>query len=136
MKVLTSLTSEYILLRDQRQGYHLANMEKSQFSEEYQKLRRELAQTGHICTGSITTVYSKCRKASCACAKKEEALHGPYNVWTRKVKGKTVTRNLTDKQAQLCRECIQNLRHVERVIEEMKTLTAKYIEDSKKDLNN
>ncbi len=111
-----------------------ANMGKGQFSDEYQKLRRELAQTAYICTGSITTVYSKCRKPSCACAKNEEALHGPYNVWTRKVKGKTVTRNLTDKQAQLCRECIQNLRHVERIIEEMKTLTAKYIEDSKKDL--
>ena len=109
-------------------------MKEMQFSEEYQKLRRELAQTGYICTGSITTVYSKCRRASCACAKKEEVLHGPYNVWTRKVKGKTVTRNLTDKQAQLCRDCIQNLRQVEKIIAEMKALTVKFIEDSKKDL--
>ena len=134
MKVLTLHNSEYILLGEHRQGYDLANMKKNQFSEEYKKLRRELAQTAYISTGSITTVYSKCRKPSCACAKKGGALHGPYNVWTRKVKGKTVTRNLTNKQAQLCRECIQNLRHVERIIAEMKTLTAKYIEDSKKDL--
>ena len=65
-------------------------------------------------------------------AKKEDVLHGPYNVWTRKVKGKTVTRNLTDEQAQLCRECVQNLRKVEEIIEQMKALTAEYIEDSKK----
>jgi len=134
MKVLTPFFSEYILLRDYCQEYYLANMKEMQFSKEYQKLRLELAQTGYICTGSITTTYSKCRKSSCACAKKEEALHGPYNVWTRKVKGKTVTRNLTDKQAQLCRECIHNLRHVEKIIVEMKALTAKFIEDSKKDL--
>ena len=109
-------------------------MKEMQFSEEYQKLRRELAQTGYVCTGSITTVYRKCGKSYCVCAKKEEAVHGPYNMWTRKVRGKTVTRNLTDGQAQLCRECIRNLRHVEKIIAEMKSLTAKYIEDSKKDL--
>ena len=108
-------------------------MKKVQFSEKYQELRRALAKTGYISTGSITTVYRKCGKLYCVCAKKEEVLHGPYNVWTRKVKGKTVTRNLTDKQTQLCKECVQNLRQLEGIIEEMKTLTAQYIEDSKKD---
>ncbi len=74
-----------------------------QFSDEYQKLRDQLTQTGYICTGSITTVYRKCGKSYCFCAKDENAVHGPYNVWTRKVKGKTVTRNLTDAQAELCK---------------------------------
>ena len=108
-------------------------MKNVRFSEKYQELRRQLAKTGYICTGSIGIVYRKCGKPYCVCAKKEEVLHGPYNVWTRKVKGKTVTRNLTEKQAQLCRECIKNLRQVEKIIEEMKTLTVQYIEDSKKD---
>jgi len=101
------------------------------FSQEYQRLKDQLAQTGYICTGSITTVYRKCGKSYCFCAKDESAMHGPYNVWTRKVKGKTVTRNLSDTQAQLCRECIQNLRHLEEIIEKMKGLTAKYIEEQR-----
>lgn len=104
---------------------------KGQFSEEYQKLRDQLAQTGYICTGSITTVYRKCGKPYCYCAKDKKAFHGPYNVWTRKVKGKTVTRNLTNTQAELCRECIQNLRQLEGIIKKMKELSVKYIEDQK-----
>ena len=67
----------------------------------------------------------------CYCAKDTEAVHGPYNVWTRKVKGKTVTRNLTNEQAELCRECIHNLRQLEGIIEKMKELTARYIEKQK-----
>ena len=105
--------------------------EKEQFSAEYQKLRDQIAQIGYMCTGSITTVYRKCGKPYCFCAKDEKGVHGPYNVWTRKVKGKTVTRNLTDAQAELCRECIRNMRKFEIIIEKMKELTAKYIEDQK-----
>ena len=104
---------------------------KEEFSEQYQRLREQLAKTGYICTGSITTVYRKCGKPYCYCAKDENAVHGPYNVWTRKVKGKTVTRNLTDAQAELCRECVRNLRQLEGIIEKMKELSVKYIEEQK-----
>ena len=104
---------------------------KEQFSDEYQELRDQLAQTGYITTGSITTVYRKCGKPYCFCAKDEKAVHGPYNVWTRKINGKTVTRNLTDTQAELCKKCIQNMRHLEATIDQMKKLTAKYIEEQK-----
>ena len=110
----------------------MRNMTDNQFSEQYQQLRLQLADTGYICTGSVCTVYRKCGKPYCACAKDKKALHGPYNAWTRKVKGKTVTRNLTDEQAHLCRECITNLRQLEDVIEQMKNLTVQYMEDSRK----
>ena len=133
MKDLTPVYYKYILLIANSQEYDVRNMKGIQFSEEYQELRHQLAQTGYICTGSISTVYRKCGKQYCVCAKNETVLHGPYNVWTRKVKGKTVTRNLTEDQTLLCRECIQNLRQVEKLIEKMKELTAKYIEDSKTD---
>ena len=104
---------------------------KEQFPEEYQKLIDQLKQTGYISTGSITTVYRKCGKSYCYCAKDKEAVHGPYNVWTRKVKGKTVTRNITDNQVELCRECIQNLRKLEGILEKMKDLSVRHIEEQK-----
>ena len=47
------------------------------------------------------------------------------------MKGKTVTRNLTDEQVRLCSECIQNLRNPESVIEKMKQLTVRHIEGLK-----
>jgi hypothetical protein len=104
---------------------------KEKFSEEYQQLKEQLAKIGYISTGSITTVYRKCGKPYCHCAKDKNAVHGPYNVWTRKVKGKTVTKNLTDTQAELCRECIQNLRRLEGIVEKMKELSVKHIEEQK-----
>ena len=104
---------------------------REQFSEEYRQLTAQLAKIGYICSGSITTVYKKCGKRYCHCAKDEHSLHGPYNVWTRKVKGKTVTRNLTDAQAELCRESIQNLRRLESIIEKMRKISVKHIEEQK-----
>ena len=104
---------------------------KDQFPEEYQKLRSQLAQIGYICTGSIMNKYLKCGRLYCRCVKENKAIHGPYNIWTRKVKGKTVTRHLTDTQTTFCRKCVQNMRRLESIIEKMKELTAKYIEEHK-----
>jgi len=57
-------------------------------------------------------------------------------VWTRKVKGKTVTRNLTDSQAELCREYIQNMRKLEIIIKKMKELTVKHIGERRQPLKS
>lgn len=77
------------------------------------------------------SVLHKCGNPKCACASNRKALHGPYNRWTRKVKGKTVTRTLTDLQADLCRGCIQNYRRLEGILDEMKGLSVLYIESKR-----
>ena len=100
-------------------------------AKRFQELRRQLAHIGFICTGSILPVYHKCGHPNCACATDKNALHGPYLRWTRKVDAKTVTRNLTERQAQMCREYIQNYRTVEEILEEMKKLTVIYLESQK-----
>ena len=61
----------------------------------------------------------------------EKAKHGPYCVWTRKVKGKTVTRTLTAEQAQLCKRCIEAMRELQKTIKTLKDLTVRYIENQK-----
>jgi len=96
--------------------------------KEFTELKRRLATTGYICTGSLMSLYHRCGKPYCACHRDQKALHGPYSVWTRKVQGKTVTRTLSSKQAELCRQCIQNMREIERIIERMKQLSVTYIE--------
>jgi hypothetical protein len=132
-RALTIRYCKYMLLIFIFQGRAPPDMKDDQFSERYQELRRQLADTGYVCTGSISTVYRKCGKSYCACAKNDRMLHGPYNAWTRKVKGKTVTRNLTDEQAVFCRQCISNLRRLEEIIDNMKALTAEYIETYRTD---
>lgn len=57
--------------------------------------------------------------------------HGPYHIWTRKEKGKTVTRSLSEKQARRCSLYIKNFKKVDSIIEEMKKITTQMIEHQK-----
>ena len=105
--------------------------EPQQLRQEFNQLKRRLARTNFICTGSLMSLYRRCGKPYCACQKDEKSLHGPYMVWTRKVQAKTVTRTLHAKQADLCKRSIQSMREVEAIIERMKELSAIYIESQR-----
>lgn len=102
-----------------------------QLRQQFNQLKRRLAKTSFICTGSLMSLYRRCGKPYCACQKDQKSLHGPYTVWTRKVQAKTVTRTLHIKQADLCRRSIQNMREVEAIIERMKELSVIYIESQR-----
>ena len=102
--------------------------QKNELGKEYQLLKQQIADIGFICTGSLMSVYQTCGNPRCPCGNDPKARHGPYNRWTRKVKGKTVTRTLTDEQASECRKCIENQRKLEEIIAEMKRLSVQFIE--------
>ncbi len=106
-------------------------MEKEGLQKKYRELAKQLSQIGYICKGSVLSVYVKCGKPYCRCKTDENAKHGPYTVWTRKVKGKTVTKYLSKKQANLCREYIQNSKKLESIIEEMRNLSVNILESEK-----
>lgn len=106
-------------------------MKNDNLMKSFAELRKQLAQTGFICTGSILSVFHKCGKPTCICATDKNVLHGPYLRWTRKVAMKTVTRNLSNHQTELCREFIQNYRRVEEILEQMKKLSVLYIESQR-----
>lgn len=106
-------------------------MEKDQSKQKYKQLLKGLSNIGYICRGTVMVLYLKCGNPNCRCKKDENAKHGPYNVWTRKVKGKTVTKYLSDEQAELCREFIQNSRKLDSIIKEMRNLSVRLIESEK-----
>jgi hypothetical protein len=106
-------------------------MEKDQLDKKYSELAKKLSQTGYICKGSVVELYLKCGKPYCRCKTDENAKHGPYTVWTRKVKGKTVTKYLSEKQAKLCRKYFQNSNRLESIVEEMRSISAKILESEK-----
>lgn len=103
-------------------------MKKKSIKKKFNELKKELVKTGFICTGSVFSVYQKCGKKSCSCATDKNALHGPYNRWTRKLKGKTISRTITDEQAEITRKYIENYRNLEKLLEKMKDITTQYIE--------
>lgn len=103
-------------------------MKKKLIKKNFNELKKELTKIGFICTGSVFKVYQKCGNKSCSCATDKNALHGPYNRWTWKIKGKTISRTITDEQAEITREYIENYRKLEKLLEKMKYLTTQYIE--------
>lgn len=98
---------------------------RSSLLKEYEQLKKELLSVGFICMGSVSAVYRECGKENCRCSDNPKFRHGPYSLWTRKIKGKTISRFLNDKNAQECKAWISNQRKLERIIKRMQELSKK-----------
>ena len=96
-------------------------------NQKYRTLTKQLANIGYICQGSIGIVYTRCGNDYCACAKNPHAKHGPYFMWTRKEKGKTVSKRLDKKQVTLLKSYMKNYNNLKNVIAVMKSLSEKSI---------
>lgn len=57
-------------------------------------LLKKLASTEDMRRGSITECYRRCGKPTCACTEPDHPGHGPYYAFTKKVNGKTKTKQL------------------------------------------
>jgi hypothetical protein len=87
----------------------------------YNALAEQLAKTGLILHGTITarSIESENDKGK---------IYGPYYQWTRKVHQKTVTVNLSQSQAKFYQQAIDNNRKMEKIINEMRSLSLKICE--------
>jgi len=108
-------------------------MKNDEYQKKYSLLKKQIEKIGFICTGSVFPALKTCGNPNCRCHKDENARHGPYNIWTRKVKAKTITRTLTDEQAKFCRECIQNMRKLEGLLTIMRDLSVQCVENYETD---
>ena len=95
------------------------------YQRRYRELAAELADLGYIAAGSITQRSTRCGTPSCRCHADPPQLHGPYWQWTAKVDGKTVTRRLTPREAELYQEWIRNDRRVRALLDQMRAVAAK-----------
>ena len=96
--------------------------------KKYEKLKKNLLNLGFLCVGSVSSVYRPCGKLNCRCHSDTEFRHGPYYQWTRKIKGKTVSRFLNEQDAQECLAWIANQRKLEAIIKEMQDLSKRAAE--------
>ncbi len=101
------------------------NKRMMEYLERYNALRVELQAVGFVCQGSIQTRSIQCGKASCSCHDDPDNRHGPYHYWTRKSRGKTVGLMLTDDELPLYREYIQNNRKLDRLLRQMRNVSAR-----------
>jgi len=70
------------------------------------QLATQLADPKPMRRGSLSVRTIKCSKPGCACAQDPKARHGPYQSLTHAVEGKTRSRFLTAKQAELVQQQI------------------------------
>lgn len=68
-----------------------------------QDRREPILEPRPIRRGSLSVRYIKCSKPSCRCASGGDARHGPYYSLTRTVGGNTVSRWLSEAEAQIVR---------------------------------
>jgi len=83
------------------------------------ELAAELDTVGFISPGSVVSRYTSCGKPGCRCLADPPQRHGPYYQWSRAVAGKTVSRRLTEVEAELYRGWIANRRRIEGLIAKM-----------------
>ena len=88
----------------------------------------QIADVGIIAAGSVTRRYTRCTSTGCQCNAAPPTPHGPYWQWTAKVNGKTVTRRLSAREAQLYQEWIGNDRRVRSLLAQIRTVDTKAAE--------
>jgi hypothetical protein len=96
--------------------------------QRFSTLKAALAEIGLFRRGSVQRRLMRCGKAGCRCQADPPKLHGPYYEWTRKVKGKTVTVRLTQEQAELMQQWIDNARRLEEIIADMESVSLRLTE--------
>jgi hypothetical protein len=93
-----------------------------QIEQRHRLLIRQIAEIGLVLRGTIGTYRTRCGNPRCRCATDSTARHGPYHIWTRKVRGKTVTRMLSAEQAARLRPWTQNMRKLDRLLKNLQDL--------------
>jgi len=96
----------------------------AEYDRRHRELAAQIAEIGIVAAGSVTRRYTRCTSAGCRCNADPPTPHGPYWQWTAKVNGKTVTKRLTDREAQLYREWIGNDRRIKTLLDQIRNVDA------------
>ena len=97
-------------------------------------LAGQLAEIDGVLPGSVVVRRMRCGKPGCACHDDPPTLHGPYIQWTRAVRGKTVTRYLSEEELARYQPWFDNARRLKEIAAkpEIASLHALEIEKSAK----
>ncbi len=84
----------------------------------------EIARLDFCLPGRLVQRTTRCGKANCGCHDDPARRHGPYPTWIRKVGDKTITRTLSESQAERYRPWFDNTRRLRQLVSELETLSA------------
>lgn len=93
--------------------------------KQYASIKARIREVGFICEGSLVERWTRCGKPNCCCRKDPAQKHGPYYQLSWKEKGKTVSRQLSQQDARLYEEWIENRRLLESIVGQMQAVSHK-----------
>lgn len=96
---------------------------------EAKRLGQAIAAIGFVLPGTLAQRSTRCGRAGCHCHADPPQLHGPYWLWTRKVRSKTVTRMLTDEQARDYQEWFDNAKTLRALTAELEALSLSVVQE-------
>ena len=93
-----------------------------------QRIVKAISEAQMALHGTVEVRRTRCGNKTCACHGQPPNLHGPYIVWTRKVKGKTVTRVLSEEQYADYKPLFENSRRLREQVADLHELTLEAVE--------
>jgi hypothetical protein len=94
------------------------------------QILEEIAALGYCLPGSLVNRSSRCGNPICRCHTDPIYRHGPYRSWTRKVAGKTVTRNLSDEQLERYQAWFDNDKRLRALVRQLEQLSITVIDQA------
>ncbi len=67
--------------------------------------------------------HIRCQNPRCRCHQNPPQLHGPYNAWTRKHNGRTITHNLTPEQTERYSRWFQDNQRLRQLTTQLQALS-------------
>lgn len=102
----------------------------SRYQADQAALAQALGEIGFALPGSLVARMTACGNPGCRCSGDPPQLHGPYLTWTRAVRGKTVTRNITEDQQRRYQVWFDNARRLHRLVRELESLSLAAFDDA------
>ena len=96
-----------------------------------QTLKTKMIKLDYVLIGTLLKRYKQCGKINCKCMKNKSHWHGPYYIWTRKEKGKTITKTLNKAQAQFVLKAFKNMMKLNKIVNKMKEISLEKVDDMK-----
>ncbi len=92
-------------------------------------LKNQISARDWVLQGTLLRQYKQCGKNNCRCHQDKKHWHGPYWIWTRKEKGKTITKTLSDSQAKMVKKSLIEMKKINKLVEKWKLLSLQYMEN-------
>ena len=93
-----------------------------------ERIRAALPEFDLVCSGTLVRRMMTCGKSNCHCASDPGARHGPYWQWGHMRSGKPTHRHVSEQQAVVLRQAIDNYRQIKKLLKAWEENTERIID--------